>query len=123
MLIGSKSTLIKSQHTPAPPIIIEEYSPSRTLRSTSAGPLTIPPQYHGCPSLQLLSTQTIEPPPPTHKTVRLHHNSQIQTQNPPVQTGILTLTGHCALYFFFGQYLVLIMFDVILCFYFKGAIK
>ena len=47
--------------------LLHEYSPSRTLRSTSAGLLTIPtPQYHGCPSLQLLGTQTMELSPPTH---------------------------------------------------------
>ena len=98
------------------------------------------PQYHGCPSLHLLGTQTMELSPHTQRTVRLHHIIQMQTQNPPVQTGILTLTGHCALHlsflflFLLCHCLFLIFCDVILWFYafilckvtlgdLKGAIK
>ena len=62
--------IYKALHHLAPTYLcnlLHEYSPSRTLRSTSAGLLTIPtPQYHGCPSLQLLGTQTMELSPPTH---------------------------------------------------------
>uniref|UniRef100_A0A671XW58 Reverse transcriptase domain-containing protein n=1 Tax=Sparus aurata TaxID=8175 RepID=A0A671XW58_SPAAU len=96
--------------------LLHEYSLSRTLRSTSAGLLTIP-----TPRLSTMGARAFSCSAPrlwnslTHKTVRLHHNIQIQTQNPPVQTGILTLTGHCALHLsfpFLYQCLFLIFCDI-----------
>ena len=90
-----------SPHLPLrPPQIQPLLHPPLNLCWTANHPHTTP-QYHGCLNLQLLGTQTMELSPPAHKTVRLHHNILIKTQNPPVQTGILILTGHCALNFYF----------------------
>ena len=41
------------------------------------------------------STQALELPPPTHKTIRHHYNLQVTTQNSPVQTRTQRLTDHC----------------------------
>ena len=46
--------------------------------------------------------------------IRHHHNLQVTTQNPPVQTGLHSLTGHHAFYLFLWYCLVFIMFYFIL---------
>ena len=51
--------------------------------------------FNGCPVIQLFSTQALELPPPTHKTIRHHYNLQVTTQNSPVQTRTQRLTDHC----------------------------
>ena len=60
--------------------------------------------------IQLFSTQALELPSPTHKTVRHHCNRQVTTQNSPVQTRTQPLTDHCFDCLFVLLCLVLVLF-------------
>ena len=68
--------------------------------------------YSKCPVIQLFSTQALELPPPTHKTVRHHYNLQVTIQNSPVQTRTQRLTALIVCFVLFLFYLFIYLFII-----------
>ena len=86
---------LQSSQQPSPHLPLWPPSPIHSLpslRSTSAGLLTIPTSRLSTmgdpPAAQHPGSGT---PSPTHQTVRHHHNLQVTTPNSPVQTGLYSI--------------------------------